>query len=654
MVYIAAVSSGATNHPAFKQRAIPNYTAARPSDLLIVGVPHAREIAYAGYKDNIDIFVSATSRQHKINTFTPGAKINLSRSTISPSFPPVDFIPGIALSSDQMNTLEAKFAGMEPVRRVIGKTTHLLLKKPNMALAENLVAGAMEHINPTPDHITPKAFLAGTYLTHILTEFLSTQTYPAWKSKDDRREDEQILQQMETAFQIGSVKREACERAESSKKSRVEPEEDNGEDEDTSMDDEQPEFVYDIKWDSLRESVLVAKPSPLPYTFNYGGIADVPNFPGLAFPYFDRMLIPDNLTLRSILSTYFLRCLGDSRDEQRRVFKVLKLGLEQLARTRLGAEFMHVFIGIKLAIETQTRLFIVNVSGDYAGFVLLGARFSVLIDNEWHDAMEPEQLGEVVTAMSSHAKALNDLSRLLSNMQLRTTPAIGGGKETIEPREIQSGHDLWAELQKRVIPEDDYDNLTDALRMISFSRNYKTINAENVAWAVDMMVKDADIPVPTDSPLYVPNAFTLLDDRLLKVLCTFGPDAFSFQNSSGSKYAITPASRSKDTNEEQSESGKGKVLPVVVVAIKGVLTALTDMRRTLKDKALTMDLRERAQKNRCIVFSGQQRDLVYSRLRVMVDSTGAQQAGVTEGKGKKRARDEDNIPTSAGGLLDLF
>jgi len=37
----------------------------------------------------------------------------------------------------------------------------------------------------------------------------------------------------------------------------------------------------------------------------------------------------------------------------------------------------------------------------------------------------------------------------------------------------------------------------------------------------------------------------------------------------------------------------------------------------------------------------------------MVDSTGAQQAGVTEGKGKKRARDEDNIPTNAGGLLDL-
>jgi len=653
MIYIATTPPNASAaHPAFKQRSISNLTAVQPSTITILGVPHAKELAYTGYKDNIDMFISATNRQQKLRTDAPGAILNFNRPTLSIPMPVIDYIPMQQLSSDQIEKLLQKFKEMDPIKKVIGKTTHIYLSNPDPSIALRLVQSSIPNTIPSPDKLTPRDFLAVSFLKQIASEFLATQTYPAWRSDEDRRDDEEILEQVDLQLLISSVKRVSLGAPDAK---RIRPHNPDEDDEEMDQDDEEvPLEAVEINWANLRESVLVAKPSPLPHTFNIGGPSDVPKSHGLAFPYFDRMLIPDAHTLRNIVSTFFLRCLGDSREDQRANFRLIRASLEVIPRHRFGAELVHLFIGIRLSIETQTRLFVVVVSGDYAGFVLLGARFSVYIDSLWYDSKAPEDLEEDIATMSSHSFAVSRLCTIMSDLELKDDEGKSSGKkEQLLPDAVRSGHDLWDVLQSRVIPEKVHGDIQDQLRLVSFSRSYKEITPANIRWAIDMMSSKAKEPIPRDIPLHVPSALTQLDDRVLQVLCVFGPDSFSFQNMSGSKFALTPLSKTKDPNEDMNESGKGKVMPVIIVAVKGVLTAAADMRKTMKDRSITMDLKERAQRNRCIVFKGQQRDLVYSKLRELTDFLITPQ-GDRSDKGKKRQVDVGNVPATADDLLDLF
>jgi hypothetical protein len=548
--------------------------------------------------------------------------------------------------------LEKKLLAYSPIRRKIGNATMFILHAPTFDLVDRLVNISVNKQHPDAAYISPQAFLGLSFLNAIASEFIATQTYPAWKDDDNRRTDEEISQILEMSLRISEAKRVAIEKPAASKRARTSTSE-NSEEDVEMVDQLDEEYRYVLKWDSLGESVLTAKPSPLPFTFNFGGPSEVPFMPGLAFPYFDRMMVPDNTTLRDTLSSRFLRCLGDSREEQRRVYGEIKKGLPELTRTQIGQEYLHVFIGIRLALDAQARLFLVRVSDEYAGFVLLGARFSILVDEQWHHAKSPEELKVDVEAMSSHTSSLNTVCELLSKLKI-VSGVAKLDPQAVDPSSIANGHILWDEIAKRELTnEADMDALTDALRGISFTRSFLIINPANICWAINMITIDKHLPIPHDKPIYVPAAFRLLHERILKVLCCFGPDAFSFQNMSGSKFTITPAGR-VDPNEAMGVDGKGKVLPSIIVSIKSVVTCFHDMNKTLNTKAITMNVKERAAKNRCHVFQGDSRDLIYGKLREAVKVIGGESSASTSlGKRKQMDDDKTNI-TTASALLGLF
>lgn len=59
----------------FVQRNL-NYASARPSDLLIFGKSDSEQLAYAGYKQNIEAFVLATAIQKKVFAGQPSYPLN--------------------------------------------------------------------------------------------------------------------------------------------------------------------------------------------------------------------------------------------------------------------------------------------------------------------------------------------------------------------------------------------------------------------------------------------------------------------------------------------------------------------------------------------------------------------------------------------------
>jgi len=61
-IYTATkVSSAKQVHALFKQRGIETHTHAPLSALHIHGVTHEKELAYDGYRSNIDVFIAATN-----------------------------------------------------------------------------------------------------------------------------------------------------------------------------------------------------------------------------------------------------------------------------------------------------------------------------------------------------------------------------------------------------------------------------------------------------------------------------------------------------------------------------------------------------------------------------------------------------------------
>lgn len=656
MIYIASPSTGNQTHPSFKQRGILDLMPVRPSNISIQGIAHQKEIAYSMYKDNIDVFIAATNRQMKLNTNVQGAKLKFDRNPLKKCTLPVDYISKTKLSSDQVDSLMRKMESMKPKKEIVGNTTHIVLAEPDPVFAERLLNTSLDFTRPSTDRLTPESFMAFSFLNAIAAEFLATQTYPAWKSEADRgdQETEESVMDLEN---IQRLKRTAVVSRENpdAKKART-TEDDEAMATDAVVDEEPSEERYDyqLNYGSLHEAVLVAKPSPLPATFNIGGPADVPYLPGLVFPYFDRMLQTDNIILRDIVTRYFLRNLGDSRKEIVTMFQAIKRGLSDITRTKLGAEFMHIMIGIKLALDTQTRLFVVVVAGEYAGFVLLGARFSVLIDTTWYEPESAQELQEQISQLSSHNAALSVLCLKMSSM------AIRGNKSNeklepiaIQPSSVSNGHDLWHALEVRIVPDDDVDVLTEALRNISFTRHFRKISPENIAWALDMIVKTPNVPLPAEDPLYVPACFNRFKDRTLQVLCCFGPDSFSLINMAGVSYPITPLSRQKDPNEEYDGSNKEKNLPNIIVAVKGVVTCAQDMNKVLKDKAITMNVKERAQHNRCHVFKDKSRDLIYGKLREIIDVAPIASSSKGSVLGK-RVRDGGDKVQTADDVLALF
>jgi hypothetical protein len=392
---------------------------------------------------------------------------------------------------------------------------------------------------------------------------------------------------------------------------------------------------------SLRDLVFIAKPSPIPLTNNYGPVATVPSLPGRAFPFFDRMVMPDKSYLRTTFARHFLRHLGDSRTEWQEAYSNLRLHLENLEKSKEGSILSHLLYGVQLALDSQTRMYAVIQNDEYNGFVLLGAGWQLFNGREWIVPEEPKDLRTTLATFSTHSASLEVICRALSRIPIR---GPGEVKEVVNPDNISTSKILWEELTKRDLSKEVKEKLEDHVGMLAFHRSYWSVNSETLRWALRMMTTESHVPIPEETPMYIPPSLQFLDDRIFQVLSVFGPDAPSFMNTSGLQYTIPPPSLvERDDPNEKSVAGH-KELDCIIVALKSIMTAYHDARKMLKDRVIQMDKKERAKNHRCIVFKTDDRNAIYSTLKECVGrvqkSTGAEASG-------KRKRDDDDEGTRA-------
>lgn len=649
-IYLAASSPNpATTHAYFKQRGIVGLTHGALNQLGIHGRPFLREVAYDGYFRNIDVFLCATNRKCKIPTFQEDAEVDMSRipRLIPFETPSLIYLPIKSFSPDQEASFLHKIRECEPIKEVKGNTTTYILTKPDIRKAMVYQNTSKDGVI-APDNVwNPQMFASFAFLVSIITEFLRTNTYPAFISPTNRGEFDGGAVLMD----LGDVNdMPQLQENEILKRMRMS---------DTTVREEGEEEVEDaimennaceMSFTTMRRAVLFAKPSPVPLAFNLGSPSEVPKLPGRVFPYFDRMTIPDNQTIRNIISSFFIRNMGHTRQEQAATFKLFRLGWEKVSKTRQGGVVSHMLVGIRLALETQTRMFVVYKADQYAGFVLLGSMWSVTVDNrlyEWEDA---EAVQAEVAKMSSHEYAVRKICEALSTCAVIVAGHEGSAKDVV-PDDVKSAKQMWDRIQERKIEGEAEATIKSVLGMVSYTRSYRDISANSLCWLFKEVNHQSDHPVDDSTPLFLAPTFSLYGDHLFQLLCTFGPDAPSLYNASGASFVIPRASEG-DPNNVLDGRGK-KALAVLLVAIKSVQVAYQDLRKVLKDRTIRMDMAERAGKNRNVVVGFEYRDQVYEELRACLNAqegVGAKRTG-TPIENPKAKRVEIN---TADDLLDLF
>jgi hypothetical protein len=437
----------------------------------------------------------------------------------------------------------------------------------------------------------------------IATWFCKTQSYPAFSGPvpDDA---EEIGGAYDTIEGFVEAKRKGTFSERITKRQRMEVDGDHDEeeeDEDAMIED--VAGLEDYELGSATSRIPRAKPSTPPDHI-YGTTAQIPTLPGLSFPYFPGMLDQDGNYVTSVIREYFLECLGDTRDAILAGHKAIKGGLGQVSSTECGKILQHMFLGIKLAIEAQARVFFIIEQRKYCGFSLHGWYFTVSIDSYVHRPLAYPELIAKARLMDEHAVAVAQILAKLMKMKIGdrapTKKMLQDAKENVmkNPRAL-------SELVRKFDLEDndDLEELEKLANKLSYTQSFLSFTVENVLFAIDLLVAKSFPPL--DRPMFTRGGVVTSRDPLLSVFAMFGDVSFSLRTAGGQAWKIA-VDRSSDTRFKPYTGKQGKEVkpnPTVILSKKSLGLCVDDWKLFMSERtALIKSTRDQA--FRAVTFGG--------------------------------------------------
>lgn len=653
--YIALpVSKNQRPHPVFHLRGISGHTQGTASSIGMTGISKERELAYDGYRANIDVFIAATNRQERLSTTLLCAPFLKQRGFLPLKYPSVTFAVKTKLSSDQEDQLVNKMRGGS-YKEKVGQRTKFIVTKPLPESAERYLGIHDPDFNTGgPNEVTPRGFKVLCFLNQAIFEFLATNTYPAFRGDSD----ENIMGDdfAEITFAYGKdgdgshrIGVEAYKVRSTDFAAHRDSDAIDGMD---AGNEGAPDYMRKVSQgyiNAVREAVYFAKPSPIPASNNFGPLSKVPHLPGRLFPYIEGMLAPDFNYLKRVTIDLFFRNLGDSREAIMEGAKDFRRGIQSIANTPCGLIISHILIGVELALKTQTRLYLI-FEDSYKGFILLGAKFSVFNGIEWHSEVGTEELRSQFTNIDSHSAAIQSICRIMSGLVLKSD---GETKVGVEPKEIKSSMRLVKKLRERRITDVHSSAIDIELQKVYFGGDYNDVTVDSLVELVNAMFLTEDDP-DDDEEVYIPTCKAPLDDHRFLHLATFGPEAPTVWNTRGSVVKIP---REKETDKYYSKDNNGVEkldLKCIVVGTKPVQVAYGDWLRAKKECSIQMDQNERAKDYRCYSYkSNTSKVILWNALKKGFSAKRARDDDMEVGPSSKRRRVAIEV-SSADDILALF
>jgi hypothetical protein len=621
------------------------------SEINIHGKPEVTELAYAGYKEHIDIFIMSTLVKQVLRTDSlPFEYVNFVGNPISILEPPGIVFQFVKEPTEaQYNVLSKMFAEFDLQR--VQKTKVLVVYTVRTMTFPFFFRQMLPLVKPTcpgiDGYCTVEAFKWSYVLYAGIEGFLATNTYPYFRNHmmydgDDDEDDDDCDAKEGFLYSVHGQKRdvdddEEIEPVKPKKKAKVAKGKKKAVDVDSEMsvhlEEDHVEFV-------LFTEVLKAKPSPIPYTVNVGTPQDVPHLPGYCFPYFHGMISTDlSYTRRQALNLFLsLMNVNLEFDDARDGYKEFRASITPFLYTAEGLVVQHIMKGIELALETQTQLFLLIENKNYLGFNLLGGANFMFVNNDWWIPLTRKELQFTnLSCIMSQSTSKAVIADLIQELPRKEDP-----DRQILLEDIDTSLKLSRQLANLKLGEKGFEEtekrLTEALKGLHFGDSYKSVTSiSHIVKAVEMLTGKAEIP--EDLPVYIPSdRIVHFRDPRFAVFCSFGSRSISFYAASGKSYPLVKdeGDNIKDqiTATEKIGEKDVRIMEKVVVGVKPPHQCLGDWEKMLADKSLRWDVKERAKEARCCVFSKDKDiELIYRSLCVLLDNDD----GVAKGKKRKRA-----------------
>lgn len=630
---------------AFQAKKLFSHAPSAINQLSIQGITRFPEVAYGAYRQHIEAFCTASILNKKVFANAEGFSDITYETAFSFSEHPLVFSPNAKLTSDQANAAVKKL-GEGASMRIVGKTLEFTIAKPAFPDMEKFLRLANPQFAPGPDRFVPAGFRALHKALTILDAFLRTNYYPAFK--DLTTEIPQT-----SSFDFGMYGRnegkkryfytyvEGQKSAETlqdhsalmgrRKRARGDEEEIEMETDLEQLTLEAGQSFGSFGFDGIGDAVIHAKPSGRVSSMNFGAPGNVPVLPGLLFPYFDGLNRPDYTTIREIFIQHFFRLFGETFESCKEKHAEYKQGIQNLCNTKAGMELTHVFKGIQLALQTQTRLYVLFDAG-YKGFLLLGAQFSIWDGSKWVNPVSPEELKVEISLMDTHGRNITRIAEMLSDMTLKNKR-----KETVTAADLNSATELMGKMKIRSFEEfEGKKEFDECLQGLVWPKDYWKISpASLLSFLSNYSSEGAPSPNP-EYPMYIPSCDSPISDTLFQHLAVFGPDAPSMWNTRGSAYALVPGSTRKSDKGKEKEEEMPAAPKELIILPKPLLVAYRDWNKVFNTAMISMNPAERAKEYRGhVVQDVEVKQKLWAKLQEVVTKKSSIEATEPESKKKK-------------------
>lgn len=613
--YLAKKATNAAQQTAdFIQRSLSGLTQAKLSDLHFIAKADVHQIAYDGYRANIDVFLYATAMKSRVFTNITEAPVPILLPVTLPiPLPSIYFQfktePNPASKAKLMDAY-AKYNIMENVQ---GKSTVYTMRHPDIAIVmEKLLPYIKDGCTPIAGYISVPSYIAATSFYRIVELFCATNTYPYSRNIDgDDMEDVEGAQQdirhtFNTYLKRGQIIGESVQPA---KRKRLDPVlADAAKAAGQFQHEDTPEPEGPIAYElPVWTETMTAKPSPLPSSSCYGSVQDVPYLPGIAFPYF-RGLLAGDIEAYRIISRYFARNLPIRTETTREAIARFRKDFPPFLYTEEGLCMQHILKGMEFALESQTQLYLIFDHTNYLGFTLLGGKWHLYDGIKWVGPSSASDLRETLDTWITHDQVLDTIAEIVSGrpgLNGRDTMIISGDINTSMKLAKILGKTSWTGEEGKTAEK----KVIELTRHFTFPSKYKVIGIESVRWALTELTTRLQEDLDDDINVYIPrDNLALFSQKSMLVFSAFGSLAPNFFASTGTTFDVPPVGvadsfLSKDGNRDKN--------PVVVIPAAPPHMCVTSWVSVCEKRRVRFEPNERSKESRCYVWKKKDRDTVW-------------------------------------------
>lgn len=538
---------------------------AKPYEVQVCVITASTQLGYACYVANLPAFMAATLSGKVTTISNRGYPINNVEPLLPWRLPSLIYDFKKAPSDTKIEELRSHSSTIKGR----GKNISFIMEEPTLAKIQLLVR---DH---NPEHKTTHvigtinidAMRVVMVLQKILSLFLLTHVYPAFRhisdmvpNTIDRTTTTTKRRKTSSTTYLASVSEtvDTWDQEEETKEGQTDP---------------QP---------GEHANIVLTRAKPTKISgFQWGSIDNIPNSSGIYVPYVKELAAHDNLTVPTLISSYFLKCLAPHQNDMFKTYETIKSAWGVINSTELGDEITHMAKCIDIAIHAQAIVYPVYTDTIYEGSVICGAGYSLYFKGKVYEPVAYEVLTQMVSDASAHNRSLTEICAVIGDETCRLCDSMRSLATVVRGIRLD-------EISKQAIVK--------AASNLSYPHKYWSTSIHHIK---RMMVYlcDANAEIPNDVPLHPTYLFTT--DRVETVLAAFGHQAPTFMITNGSQF---------ETKTKSTPPHNFHVRTVTLAS------AITDMKYIREKGHITNNTSNLSSKHRDTILKGADKTEVWTKL----------------------------------------